>query len=116
MTSRPAAISADDFSLATNTGLQTIRSTDPADWAAAVTNYQPDLLNTTPSLVSLTQALDLAVDPNPNPQMKRAILEFSGIRPVRVRSLGPVIGSSAERRARWIAQARGWGARAAQRG
>lgn len=49
-------------------------------------------------------------------QMKRAILEFSGIRPVRVRSLGPVIGSSVERRARWIAQARGWGARAASRG
>ncbi len=81
VTSRPAAISADDFSLATNTGLQTIRSTDPADWAAAVTNYQPDLLNTTPSLVSLTQALDLAVDPNPNPQMKRAILYITPVLP-----------------------------------
>jgi hypothetical protein len=79
--SRPAETSTDDFSLATNTGLQTIRSTNPADWITAVTNYQPDLLNTTPSLVSLTQALDLAVDPNPNPQMKRAILYITPVLP-----------------------------------
>lgn len=39
-------------------------------------------------------------------QMKRAILDFCGVRPVRVHSFGPVLGASDARKADWLAQAR----------
>ena len=42
-------------------------------------------------------------------QMQRTILEFSGIRPVRVHSFGPVRSASAARRAHWLQQAQHWG-------
>lgn len=45
-------------------------------------------------------------------QMKKTILEFSGIRPVQVHSFGPVVRSSDAARAGWIARARALGARA----
>jgi NAD(P)H dehydrogenase (quinone) len=45
-------------------------------------------------------------------QMKRTILEFSGIKPVKVTSFGPVRGSSPERREKWLARARDLGRRA----
>ncbi|MDO9084902.1 MAG: FHA domain-containing protein [Anaerolineaceae bacterium] len=64
----------DDFSLATDTGLQEIRRADPQEFAQALRDYQPDLMNSQPNLTSLLQALDLATDPNLNPLMKRAIL------------------------------------------
>ncbi len=37
-------------------------------------------------------------------QMKRTILEYSGIKPVRISSFGPVRGGSAEQRQRWLAE------------
>lgn len=37
-------------------------------------------------------------------QMKRTILEFSGIRPVTISSFGPIKGSSQEKREKWLAQ------------
>lgn len=45
-------------------------------------------------------------------QMKKTILEFSGIRPVRVHSFGPVVRSSDATRAGWIARARTLGVQA----
>jgi NAD(P)H dehydrogenase (quinone) len=39
--------------------------------------------------------------------LKTAILEFCGVKPVTVHSFGPVRGSTAERRAAWLKQARG---------
>jgi putative NADPH-quinone reductase len=52
-------------------------------------------------------------------QMKKAILEFCGIRPVRVHSFGPVRSASPERLAQWVVKARQLGehqgARAAPR-
>lgn len=42
-------------------------------------------------------------------QMKKTILEFSGIKPVRISSFGPVQGASAGQRGRWLDQARGYG-------
>jgi len=39
-------------------------------------------------------------------QMKRTILEFSGVKPVHIASFGPVKTSSDARRARWLAAAR----------
>ncbi len=44
-------------------------------------------------------------------QMKRSILEFCGIRPVRIFSIGPVKGSSPQRREKWLQQARNRGRR-----
>lgn len=46
-------------------------------------------------------------------QMKKAILEFCGIRPVRVHSFGPVRTASAARLAQWVEQARHLGGRRA---
>lgn len=68
-----------DYSLASNTGLQAIRLTDPQEFGSAVQSYQPDLLTLQPSMVSLSQALDLATDPNPSPLMKRTILYVTGL-------------------------------------
>ena len=44
-------------------------------------------------------------------QMKKAILEFCGIRPVRVHSFGPVRSASTERLAQWVEKARQLGQR-----
>ncbi len=64
----------DDFSLVTGEGVQTIRQTEPRRWKQNVEEYQPDLMQSKPSLAGFSQALDLTTDPNPNAQMKRAIL------------------------------------------
>ncbi|WP_373784812.1 NAD(P)H-dependent oxidoreductase, partial [Delftia acidovorans] len=48
-------------------------------------------------------------------QMRRAILEFSGIRPVRIHSFGPVLGAEAARVQQWLEQAQAAGRRAAAR-
>ncbi len=69
-----AAGGPDDYSVSTNTGLMTIRSDDPAKLIEAIDGYQPNLMQSQQNTVSLTEALDLATDPNPHPQMKRAIL------------------------------------------
>lgn len=46
-------------------------------------------------------------------QMKKAILEFCGIRPVQVRSFGPVRTADAKRLGLWVKQARALGTAAA---
>jgi hypothetical protein len=63
----------DDFSLATNTGLQSIRLNDPVLFADELSTYDPQLATNQPNLTSLLQSLDLSTDPNPNPLMKRVI-------------------------------------------
>ena len=42
-------------------------------------------------------------------QMKRTILEFSGIKPVAVSSFGPIKDSSQQKREKWLAQANAYG-------
>jgi hypothetical protein len=74
---KPGTNRADDYSLATPTGLFLIREESPAALAAALSQYQPDLTKTQPSLSSLTNALDLATDPLNQPFMKRGILYIS---------------------------------------
>jgi len=64
----------DDLSLASNTGLQTIRMRGSENWLQAVQSFQPDLARQQSSLLSLSEALDLATDPNPSALMKRFIL------------------------------------------
>lgn len=43
--------------------------------------------------------------------MKRTILEFSGIKPVRITEVGPINGSTDEKRKRWLDDVRALGAR-----
>lgn len=45
-------------------------------------------------------------------QMKRTILEFSGIRPVQVSSFGPIRGATPRQRALWTRKAASFGRRA----
>jgi len=54
--------SKDDFSMATPTGLYLIHSTHPDEWIQALGEYQPDLEKIQPSLNSLAEGLNLAVD------------------------------------------------------
>jgi putative NADPH-quinone reductase len=42
-------------------------------------------------------------------QMKRTILEFSGIKPVTITSFGPIKNSSLQKRENWLAQAHTYG-------
>ena len=71
--------SPDDFSLSTPGGLQLIREKDPGRWAQGLQAYQPDFKPAQMTLTSLTQALDLGTDPNPNPYMRRSILFVTGL-------------------------------------
>jgi putative NADPH-quinone reductase len=43
--------------------------------------------------------------------MKRTILSFSGVSPVRITDIAPVAGSSEQRRARWLDEVRDLGRR-----
>ena len=67
--------SSDQISLATNTGLQLIRSHATAEWQAAFFDLiNLDLKTEKSSLTALTRAVDLATDPSSERAMKSAIL------------------------------------------
>jgi pSer/pThr/pTyr-binding forkhead associated (FHA) protein len=67
--------SPDQVSLATNTGLQLIRSQSRQELASALTDLgNVDLSAEKSSLNALTRAVDLATDPNTQRSVKRAIL------------------------------------------
>ena len=65
----------DQFSLATNSGLQVIRLADPAEWAQAINALADlNLQQEVPDLNSISRALELTTDPAPQNGMKRAVL------------------------------------------
>lgn len=65
----------DAVSLATNTGLQVIRSRSPQEWEDALKNLGTvDLLGEDSSLNALTRAVDLATDTSVDSTAKQAIL------------------------------------------
>lgn len=66
--------SPDRFSLISNSGVQAIRLSNPRTWIDALSGFTPDLLQSTPNLTSISQALDLATDPVSAENMKRVIL------------------------------------------
>jgi NAD(P)H dehydrogenase (quinone) len=45
-------------------------------------------------------------------QMKRTILEFSGIKPVTISSFGSIKGSNLQKRKKWLAQVKAYGSKA----
>lgn len=83
--------------------------------------YRERSLRATPLLPGRTAHLIVTMDSPPwyyrwvmcapgLAQMKGPILAFCGIKPIRSSPVGPVRGSSPDRRQRWLAQAQAWGA------
>jgi hypothetical protein len=64
----------DDLSLVTPAGVLFSHQMDADAWGTVWGNYQPDFENAASSLEYLSQALDIAADPTPNPGMGRAVL------------------------------------------
>src|SRR5574340_1246537 len=65
----------DAVSLATNTGLQVIRSRSPQEWRDGLQNLETvNLLSEDSSLNALTRAVDLATDTSADSAVKQAIL------------------------------------------
>lgn len=65
----------DQFSLATTSGLELIRSGNPQDWQSALNSLaEIDFQQETPNLEAISRAVDLATDPSAQSSMKRAIV------------------------------------------
>lgn len=64
----------DDFSLATFSGVNLVRSRSPEAWEKGLLNNRPDLLKASPNLNAFADALDLATDPVKDPSTRRVIL------------------------------------------
>ncbi len=64
----------DDYSFVTDAGVVESRLADPALFQQVLESYQPAFADATPNLLCLSAALDLALEPNPRPLMRRAIL------------------------------------------
>ena len=64
----------DTLSLVTPVGTLSSHEADPNVWLSAWQSYQPDYTNTSPNLETLSQAVDLALDPTEEPGMGRAVL------------------------------------------
>ena len=77
--SRQPAGTPDDFSIASNSGLLAVRLQDPQQWVKAIEDFVPNLRESQPSVISFSQALELATDPNKNPRMKRSILYITTV-------------------------------------
>lgn len=71
---RQPAGTPDDFSIASNSGLLAVRLQEPQQWIKAIEDFVPNLRESQPSVISFSQALDLATDSNENQRMKRTIL------------------------------------------
>lgn len=76
---RQPADTPDDFSIASNTGLVAVRLEEPRQWVKAIEEFVPNLRESQSSVISFSQALELATDPNPNPRMKRVILYITTV-------------------------------------
>jgi hypothetical protein len=64
----------DDLSLLTTGGPSTSHVSDPAEWLSALTSSQVDAKIATPSLDTLSRAVEVAADPTPRPGMGSAVL------------------------------------------
>lgn len=64
----------DTLSLITPIGTLASHQTDPQEWITALQSYQPDFTTANPGASLLSQALDIALDPLPDPAMGRAVL------------------------------------------
>ncbi len=69
------------FSITTSTGLQAVQLTNPADWLQAISTFQPELYSAEANLISLSVALDLAIDPSAKPGMGSVIFYVTSLLP-----------------------------------
>ncbi len=66
----------DDLSLSTPTGLYLIHSKQPQEWSKSLLDYTPDWTKSTPGLTTLSEALNLASDPEKSSSPTRHIVLF----------------------------------------
>ncbi|MBU2609756.1 MAG: FHA domain-containing protein [Chloroflexi bacterium] len=92
---RPAE-SADDLSLVTTDGLVSLHMKSASDFLNALAAYQPDSRAITPSLNTLSRALDIAAETTAQSGMKRAVLFIT---PLPEREAIPTLQSLAARAA-----------------
>ncbi|MFC2053072.1 hypothetical protein ACFLV7_02065, partial [Chloroflexota bacterium] len=64
----------DDLSLLTTGGASTSHMSDPGEWLSTLSSSQVDAKIATPSLDTLSRAVELATDPTPRPGMGSAVL------------------------------------------
>lgn len=64
----------DSVTLVTNAGVKATHLDSPDKWTAAFNTLSPELVNATPSLTSLSKAVELAAGSPANPGMKQTIL------------------------------------------
>jgi hypothetical protein len=64
----------DSVTLVTNAGVKAAHLDSPEKWTAAFNTISPELINATPSLTSLSKAVELATGSPANPGMKQTIL------------------------------------------
>ena len=64
----------DSVTLVTNAGVKATHLDAPDKWTAAFNTLSPELVNATPSLTSLSKAVELAAGSPANPGMKQTIL------------------------------------------
>lgn len=86
----------DDFSLVTTNGILATRLNNSKSWGELFQQFKPSFVSSVPSLASLSQALDLAADPNPREYMKRAILFITPLPPAGQMNALPDLASRAE--------------------
>ena len=87
--------SPDDFTLASNSGLVVSHLKGPAQWAAAINAFQPELTAGSNSLQSLISALDIAADTTANPFVKRAILFITPLPTAEMKNALPNLAARA---------------------
>jgi hypothetical protein len=67
----------DDYNLVVNDGTLAMHLSQPADLAKVIGAYQPNLYTVKTNLDSLNAALEMAVDPNIKPEIKKEVLYIS---------------------------------------
>ncbi len=87
---------ADDLSLVTTDGLVSLHMKSSGDFLNALAAYHPDSRAITPSLNTLSRALDIAAEPTAQSGMKRAVLFIT---PLPEREVIPTLQSLAARAA-----------------
>lgn len=86
----------DSVTLVTNAGVKAVRMDTAEEWTAVFNSLSPELINATPSLTSLTKAIEQAAGAPSRPGMKQTILYIT---PLMSSSLSKAMDGLAEQAA-----------------
>lgn len=86
----------DSVTLVTNAGVKATRLDTPAEWTAVFNSLSPELVSATPSLTSITKAVEQAIGAPSRPGMKQSILYIT---PLMSSSLSKAVDNIAEQAA-----------------